>query len=442
MQAKNNVHYSATVTERILTTIVLIFYNTVLLLAYPLLCMVSFFHRRLRENFRLRKNLPDFTPARGKLLLWFHAASAGEYEQARAVAQEFKKKQRDIFLAFSFFSDSAWHAKKNDPLPDFFFALPWDFPWAMRALIKKMQPDALIIAKYDAWPNQVRAANKAGIPVYLISATLPEKSLRWRFPWRYLLRPTYAAMRRIFSVNVEHAERMKKISPGNVVASGDTRFDAIALRLAGEKTHARKIRQLRQAVKKRPILLAGSTYPKSESMLISFLAQRKNQKQERFFLIIAPHHVGPNRIAEIEKLCAAAGLQVTRWSTWRFGNALGDAMVVDALGVLPHLYPLAQVAYVGGGFEGSVHSVIEPVIAGVPVVTGPAIANSPEAQELHAQGMLTVLAENDPQLLGQAVQDFLSVRRAISTKLKTYFRQRVGASRQIVHTVMDDLLRK
>jgi len=421
-------------------------YTLLLLLVYPLLRFVALFHSRLAENFALRSRVPDFSAARGKLHIWFHAASAGEFEQARAVAHELKRVDKNVFLSFSFFSDSAYRAKKNDPLPDRLFALPFDFPWRMRALLAAMQPAALIIAKYDAWPNQVRAAVRAGVKVYLVSATLPEKSLRWRFPLKFLLRPVYSAMRAVFSINTQHAERLKKISPHNIVVSGDTRFDAIALRLAADRTCASQVMKLKSQLRGRLVLVAGSTYFESEQMLIEYLGLRPRTLGKKLCAVIAPHQVQPQRIAEIEGLAKKHGLKSLRWSEWVKRGALRhkrtdfDVLLIDALGILPHLYPLAQVAYVGGGFRGSVHSVIEPVIAGVPVITGPAIHNSAEAEELSAMGLLSVLPALSAQKFGDAVENLARKKRGLRRKLKAYFRERVGASRQIVHTVMDDIL--
>lgn len=421
-------------------------YTLLLLIVYPLLRFAALFHKRLAQNFLLRRSLPDFTRARGRLHVWFHAASAGEFEQARAVAQQLRRVHKDVFLSFSFFSDSAYQARKDDPLPDAFFALPFDFPWRMRALLSAMQPDALIIAKYDAWPNQVRVAVQAGVRVYLVSATLPAASLRWRFPLKFFLSPVYRAMHSIFSISAGHAQRLRKISPDNVVVAGDTRFDAIALRLAADRAHAGSVKALRAQWRGKPVLVAGSTYAESEQMLAECLGRRPRLSGKEIRAVIAPHRVDPQRIAGLEETLRAQGLQPVRFSDWlsnrtvRSTKARFDVLVVDTLGVLPHLYPLARVAYVGGGFKGSVHSVIEPVIAGVPVITGPAIANSAEAGELAAGGLLCVLPSADGGRLWDAVENLSMKRHELRKKLKKYFRQRVGVSRQIVHTVMDDIL--
>ena len=415
----------------------MLFYNLLLFLLYPLLWLVSRLHRRLRQNFVLRENLPDFSAARDKKHIWFHAASAGEFEQVRALAIEMRKNNKDFYFSFSFFSDSAWRARKNDSVPDAFFALPFDFPWRMRSLVAKMKPDALIIGKYDAWPNQVAVCRNAGVPVYLVSATLPEKSLRHKFPLRVFMGKIYRPMRRIFAINAQHAERLRTISPLNVFESGDTRFDAIAFRLQEGAVHAKAINALKRRLGRRRVIVGGSTYATSEKMILGFLRDRLASGKKDFAAVLAPHHIHAHRIEAIVSLCTAHGLSVARLSDNT--RAPFDVFIVDALGVLPYLYEIATVAYVGGGFEGSVHSVIEAAVAGSPIVTGPAISNSAEAAELKDMGLLQVVEQPDGQAFGAVVENLCKTRPAVSKKLRTYFRQRVGVSRQIMHTVMDDL---
>jgi 3-deoxy-D-manno-octulosonic-acid transferase len=60
-----------------------------------------------------------------------------------------------------------------------------------------------------------------------------------------------------------------------------------------------------------------------------------------------------------------------------------DAVVVDRVGVLAHLYTVGTVAYVGGGFhDAGLHSVLEPAAARLPVVFGPKYQNARAAADL------------------------------------------------------------
>lgn len=419
-------------------------YNLLLCVIYPLLWLVSRFHRRLGENFRLRAQLPDFSAARGKKHIWFHASSAGEFEQVRAVALEMRKRRKDLFFSFSYFSDSAYRAKKTDAIHDLFFALPFDFPWRMRRLVRAMQPDALIIGKYDAWPNQVMSAQRAGVPVYLVSATLPVKSSRYKWPLKSLMRKVYAPMRQIFAINEDHATRLRLISRLNVGVAGDTRFDAIAARLQEGAAKKKEIAAIRKMFHGKTILVAGSSYATSEKMICEYLATKPQIGRQRVAAIIAPHHIRDEKILALEHLCKSLDLKVARFSQRGQSGFLKnpEILIIDNLGLLPLLYPLADAAYVGGGFEGSVHSVIEATIAGAPVVTGPAISNSAEALDLAALGLLRVIQKPDAAAFAEIVENLCKTKTALAKKMRKFAGERLGVSRRIMHTVMDDIFRQ
>ncbi len=415
-------------------------YNVLLLIVYPLLWLVSRFHGRLRENFALRAQMPDFNAARGKRHIWFHAASAGEFEQVRAVALEMRKAYKNLFFSFSYFSDSAYRAKKNDNVPDLLFALPFDFPWRMKRLVRQMQPDALIIGKYDAWLNQTRQAQQAGVPVYLVSATLPAKSGRNKWPLKKLMHAVYAPMRKIFAINAEHAARFRKISSLNVEVAGDTRFDAIQARLKEAAARKKDIDSIKKICAGKTVLVAGSSYAASERMIVAYLAQKPRIVKRPVVAIIAPHHIREEKIVALEALCKNAALTVARFSQRGTSHFVKnpDVLIIDSLGLLPLLYPLADVAYVGGGFEGSVHSVIEATLAGAPPITGPHIANSAEALDLKALGLLQVMARPDAAEFGRLVENLCKSHNALSKKMRSFAGERLGVARRIMHTVMDD----
>ena len=71
-----------------------------------------------------------------------------------------------------------------------------------------------------------------------------------------------------------------------------------------------------------------------------------------------------------------------------------DAVIVDRVGVLPDLYTVGHVGYVGGGFHrAGVHSVIEPAAARLPVIFGPHYRNSSAAIDLLKEGAAKVITD-------------------------------------------------
>ena len=74
------------------------------------------------------------------------------------------------------------------------------------------------------------------------------------------------------------------------------------------------------------------------------------------------------------------------------GDRPPAVVVVDRMGLLYRLYRLADVAYVGGGFGGSVHNTVEPAAHGVPVAVGPDHGDPAEVGALERAGGLVTVA--------------------------------------------------
>ena len=70
-------------------------------------------------------------------------------------------------------------------------------------------------------------------------------------------------------------------------------------------------------------------------------------------------------------------------------------IIVDSMGQLTSIYPLADLAVVGGGFGKGIHNILEPAANGVTVVTGPNISRFREADDLLTDGVLSVAYEQN-----------------------------------------------
>lgn len=65
--------------------------------------------------------------------------------------------------------------------------------------------------------------------------------------------------------------------------------------------------------------------------------------------------------------------------------------IIDLMGHLAEIYGLADVAVVGGGFDGQLHNCLEPSARGVPVILGPRHERAPEAATLLGAGAAKTL---------------------------------------------------
>jgi 3-deoxy-D-manno-octulosonic-acid transferase len=320
-------------------------------------------------------------------LAWIHAPSVGEGLQAKAVLEAFRARRPDLQFAYTHFSPSAEGLARRMPA-DVSGYLPWDSRPAVTAALDALRPDLLLFTKTEVWPVLVLAAAERGIPVALVAATLPESAGRRRPLGRAFLAPAFRSLTQVMAISPEDGARFAELGvvPTRVLVTGDPGIDSAWERAQAADPGAPYLAPLHGS--SRPTLVAGSTWGADEAVLLPALGKVR-EKVRDLRLIIAPHEPDQAHLAPLEQALKAGGWRVRRLGeVERRGDAHDvDAVVVDRVGVLAHLYSVGQAAYVGGGFHSAgLHSVLEPAASGIPVVFGPRFANSLAAEELKSEG--------------------------------------------------------
>ena len=326
---------------------------------------------KLLETFALRRNVLErfesFARESARPLLWMHAPSVGEGLQARPVMDLVRERQPRVQLAYTYFSPSA-RAFASKLEVDFRDVLPFDSGTDMRRALAALSPTALVFSKLDVWPTLAREASRRGTKLGVVSATLARDSSRRGGFASAILRDAYARLDRVGAISIEDADRLIALGvpSSRVSVTGDTRYDQVWAR-ANAVNRASAL--LGPLVSERPTLVAGSTWPADEQVLLpAWLEARKRIPDAR--LIIAPHEPTPAHISGIEAWASAGGLVCARLDSDGVKHA--EVIVVDRLGVLGDLYALATAGFVGGGFhDAGLHSVLEPAAFGAPVLFGP-----------------------------------------------------------------------
>ena len=352
-------------------------------------------------------------------LLWMHAPSVGEGLQARPVLELARAHASAPQLAYTYFSPSARAFARGLDV-DFRDVLPFDSTPDMRAALDALSPTALVFSKLDVWPTLCREAARRGTRLGLVSATLSASSSRRSGLAGALLREAYARLDRVGAVSTEDADRLIALGVPSrrVSVTGDTRYDQVWARAARADRDGPLLGPLRSD---RPTLVAGSTWPADEAVLLPAWA-RVASTSVRPRLIIAPHEPTPAHVEPVERWARSEGVRAARLGAVDATDS--DVIIVDRLGVLGDLYALADVAFVGGGFHAAgLHSVLEPAAFGAPVLFGPRHAGSRDAR---------LLLDADAAL---AVTDTDSLRLALERWLGAPAdRSAAGeAAREVVH---------
>lgn len=306
-------------------------------------------------------------------LIWFHAPSVGEGLQAQSVIGELQRLHPESQIVYTHFSPSAIPLARRMAVEATDF-LPYDKPEPITRLLAALEPDLLVFAKLDLWPELATQAVRAGCSVAIIAGTVSSESARLRWPARSMLKPGYRAVSSAAVVSAEDGERLVRLGvlPGRIRVLGDPRFDSVLTRVREVKPES-----LPNYADGVPTMVAGSTWPRDEAvLLLAFAELRRRQPDAR--LLLVPHEPTPEHLGAVERRAASLGLPFPiRLSQAR---AAAPLLLGDQVGTLSSLYGLATMAYVGGGFgSAGLHSVLEPAAWGIPVAFGPRWRNSRDA---------------------------------------------------------------
>ena len=319
-------------------------------------------------------------------VVWFHAASLGEFEQGRPLMERLRTECPEYKILLTFFSPSGYEVRKDYEGADLVCYLPFDTPGNALSFLRLAHPEIAIFIKYEFWLNYLLICRRKGIKTYSVSSIFrPDQYFfKWHLFGKY---PALKAIRQFNHLFVQN-ERSKNLlvehGIENVTVVGDTRLD----RVIAIKDAAAPLPLVEQFAGDAPCFIAGSSWGPDEEIYIPYFAQHKDWK-----LIIAPHVISETHLKDIEKLLEDNGFKSIRYTELEKGGQMpatseteGQALIVNCFGKLSSIYRYGKVALVGGGFGVGIHNVPEAAVYGIPVLFGPNNEKFREAQALKACG--------------------------------------------------------
>jgi len=356
----------------------ILFYNLSIFLYSLLVRIASLFNPKARQWVKGRKyilkKIEDVVKGETNLV-WFHSASLGEFEQGRPVIEAFKAKHPDYKIVLTFFSPSGYEIRKNYEGVDYVFYLPADTKRNAKEFIRLVDPKMVFFIKYEFWYHYLTQLRKKDVPTYIFSTIFRSNQMFFK-PWGGLYRRILKAFTHFFVQNEESIELLKGIGFENVSLAGDTRFD----RVYSIAKQAKVLPQLEDFAQNRPVMIAGSTWPKDEDHIIKYI----NTSDNNYKYIIAAHEVDENHIKNIVSGIEKPYVRFTTATKAEIDAA--EVLVVDCIGVLSSMYRYGDISYIGGGFGRGIHNTLEAACYGMPVIFGPNYHKFKEAKDLIALG--------------------------------------------------------
>lgn len=366
---------------------------------------------------------------RGAPYIWIHVSSLGEFEQGRPLIEEIKKWNSKVKILLTFFSPSGYEVRKNYKGADLICYLPFDTEKNARRFVDLVNPIAVIFVKYDLWPNYLKTIASKPIPIYLISAIFRKDQLFFK-PYGKWYRSVLHCFSRIFVQDEASVALLKNIGIHHVELCGDTRFDRVEAICKQSKSLPLIERFLDDDSF---VIVAGSTWPADEELLLPYFLERKNIR-----LILAPHEIHKEHLAYIESKLGSCAVRYSQFSGER--NSACRCLIIDCFGLLSSVYRYGKIAYIGGGWGVGIHNILEAAVYGLPVIFGPNYKRFKEARDLLELGGAKTIKDTASL---KALFDYLQENKHECEKIgrcaADYVKKQSGATHYIMETLIKDL---
>lgn len=360
--------------------------------------------------------------------VWFHAASVGEFEQARPIIERLKKEQPQWKVLLTFFSPSGYEMRKDYDKADAVCYLPFATFRNAKRFVRLVRPEMVVFIKYEFWPAYLRRLKKEGIATYVIASIFRETQAFFRW-WGWSYRRLLRCFTTLFVQDDESELLLRKYGIEQVVVSGDTRFDRVAAIQQQRKEIPALMRfsepemvldPMMMTVPERPkVLVAGSTWPEDERLLMRYCENRPDVR-----LVLVPHEIDEKHLHEIFQIFRG---RFVRYSEANFLNiTTNQTLLLDQMGMLSSAYRYGQVAYIGGGFGEGIHNTLEAAVYGMPVVFGPNYGKFREAKNLIERG--AAISVKNYEELEAALDQCFAQQAEMGAQAKQYVTLEMGST--------------
>lgn len=365
-------------------------YDIAWVLALPFILLAALTRtmrgKRRREGIgeRLGAIAPEkLAPLAGQEVVWVHAVSVGETIAAKPLLAAIRKRFPGHGIVLSNVTETGHEIAAGLADIDLAIYFPFDISFIVARTLRALKPSCIVIVETEIWPNLLRAARRAGVPVMLANGRISDRSFKGYTRFSRALRRVFPDFAALCMQSTEDARRIVAMgaSSATVHVAGNLKYDIPFQQPAPEtKQELRKKYSLPAGL---PVFIAASTHHGEEEQVADAF-RKLIAEGVTVSLVLVPRH--PERAEEVSAILAARGIPFRLRSALGAGPAAlreGEALLVDTIGEMMDLYGASDLAFVGGSFVPvGGHNVLEPVSRGLPVLFGPHMHNFREISGL------------------------------------------------------------
>src|SRR6185437_12759162 len=351
-----------------------------LLLGSPFWIFQMLRHGKYRRGLGERLGIvPPRIRAEGKPSIWIHAVSVGEVLAVSELVRQLRSEYSEHSVVVSTTTDTGQKLATARFGAESVFYFPFDLALCVKPYFDALQPELVVVAETEFWPNFLRTANQRGIRVAVVNSRISDRSLPGYRRWKPLLTSVLRNIHVFLAQTSEDARRLVEIGAdeNRVHVGGNLKFDIFP---PPAPAIVAQLRSALAASAAGPVLVCGSTVDGEEALLLdAFVAVLA--RNPAAVMLLAPRH--PERFQQVADQLKQSGLKFFKRSNWNGESLAGGVLLIDSIGELASLYALADVAFVGGSLvpRGG-HSILEPAQYGVAILVGPHTENFRDIIEL------------------------------------------------------------
>ena len=208
-----------------------------------------------------RRGMSDDVRPAGPLV-WIHGASVGEVLAAAALIERLRALNLRILLTSGTVTSAAIVAKRF-PADVIHQYVPYDSPRYVARFLDHWRPSLALFIESDLWPNLILSSAARRLPMMLINGRMSQRS----FPrWRRVSNTISALLGRFDACLAQSeldGERFSTLGSRNVVVTGNLKLD-----VAAPPADPAKLERLMSMTRGRPVVVAASTHPGEEEIMI------------------------------------------------------------------------------------------------------------------------------------------------------------------------------
>src|SRR5579864_8837431 len=194
----------------------------------------------------------------GQPVIWIHAVSVGEVLAVGGLVGRIRRQFPQSRVVISTTTDTGQDLARKRFGEENVFYFPMDFAFAIRPYLLALQPEMVVLAETEFWPNFLRLVHASGARIAVVNGRISDRSWPRYQRFRWALRKLLAQVDLFLAQTQQDGERLQSIGadPARVKVAGNLKFDVT---LPSPPPIMEKLRQSLRAEGAGPVLVCGST---------------------------------------------------------------------------------------------------------------------------------------------------------------------------------------